>query len=40
MKKIFFYISCFFAITNVAAQETMLPAPPQKQTIALTNAGK
>jgi imidazolonepropionase-like amidohydrolase len=38
MKKIFFYISCFFAITNVAAQETMLPAPPQKQTIALTNA--
>jgi imidazolonepropionase-like amidohydrolase len=38
MKKIFFYISCFFAITNVAAQETMLPAPPQKETIALTNA--
>jgi imidazolonepropionase-like amidohydrolase len=38
MKKIIFYISCFFAITNVTAQETMLPALPQKETIALTNA--
>ena len=38
MKKIFFYISCLFAITNVTAQETILPALPQKETIALTNA--
>ena len=38
MKKIIFYISCLFVITNVAAQETMLPALPQKETIALTNA--
>ncbi len=38
MKKIFFYISCLFATTNVTAQETMLPALPQKETIALTNA--
>ncbi len=38
MKKIIFYISCLFAITNVAAQETMSPAPAQKETIALTNA--
>jgi imidazolonepropionase-like amidohydrolase len=38
MKKIIFYISCLFAITNVAAQETMLPASSQKETIALTNA--
>jgi imidazolonepropionase-like amidohydrolase len=37
MKKIFFNISCLFA-TNVTAQETMLPAPAQKETIALTNA--
>jgi imidazolonepropionase-like amidohydrolase len=38
MKKIFFYISCVLVITNVSAQETMLPALPQKETIALTNA--
>ena len=38
MKKIIFYISCLFIIANAAAQETMLPALPQKETIALTNA--
>ena len=38
MQKIFFYISCLFAITTVSAQETMSPAPAQKETIALTNA--
>ena len=38
MKKIIFYISCLFVVTNVTAQETMLPALPQKETIALTNA--
>ena len=38
MKKIFFYISCIFIATNISAQETMLPAPAQNQTIALTNA--
>ena len=38
MKKIIFYTSCFFAVTNVAAQETISPAAAQKETIALTNA--
>jgi imidazolonepropionase-like amidohydrolase len=38
MKKIIFYTSCLFATTTVSAQETMSPAPPQKETIALTNA--
>lgn len=38
MQKIIFYICCLFAVTNVAAQETMSPAPAQKETIALTNA--
>ena len=38
MKKIFFYISCVFATTNVRAQETISPAQAQKETIALTNA--
>jgi imidazolonepropionase-like amidohydrolase len=38
MKKIFFYTSCFFAISNVFAQATILPAAAQKETIALTNA--
>jgi len=38
MQKILFYIGCLFAFTSVAAQETMLPAPAQKETIALTNA--
>ena len=38
MKKIIFYILCVFIVTNITAQETMLPALPQKETIALTNA--
>ena len=38
MKKILFYIIAVFAVTNITAQETMLPALPQKETIALTNA--
>ncbi len=38
MKKIIFYIGCFFAITNVFAQETILPGNAQNETIALTNA--
>ncbi len=38
MKKILFYTLCIFIVTNIAAQETMLPALPQKETIALTNA--
>ena len=38
MKKIFIYISCVFATASVSAQETMSPAPTQKETIALTNA--
>ena len=38
MKKIFIYISCVFATASVSAQETMAPAPTQKETIALTNA--
>ena len=38
MKKILFYISCVFATTNTFAQETILPAAAQKETIALTNA--
>ena len=38
MKKIFFYTLCIFIVTNVYAQETILPALPQKETIALTNA--
>ena len=38
MKKIIFYISCLFTITSVAAQETMSPALPQKETVALINA--
>jgi imidazolonepropionase-like amidohydrolase len=38
MKKIIFYISCLFVVTNITAQETILPALPQKETIALTNA--
>lgn len=38
MKKIFIYISCVFATASVSAQETMSPAPAQKETIALTNA--
>ena len=38
MKKIIFYISCLFTITNVFGQETMKPAGAQNETIALTNA--
>lgn len=38
MKKILLYISCVFATTSVSAQETMSPAPAQKEAIALTNA--
>jgi imidazolonepropionase-like amidohydrolase len=38
MKKLILYITCVFAVSNVSAQETMLPALPQKETIALTNA--
>ncbi len=38
MKKIIFYISCLFISANISAQETMLPALPQKETIALINA--
>lgn len=38
MKKIIFYVCCLFTITKAAAQETILPAPAQKETIALTNA--
>jgi len=38
MKKIFLYISCVFATASVSAQETMSPAPAQKEAIALTNA--
>lgn len=38
MKKIFFYISCALVITDASAQETILPANAQKETIALSNA--
>jgi len=38
MKKIIFYICSILAFTSVAAQETISPAAPQKETIALTNA--
>lgn len=38
MQKIIFYISCLFVCTTASAQETILPAPAQKGTIALTNA--
>ena len=38
MKKIIFYTLCIFIATNITAQETMSPAPAQKETIALTNA--
>ncbi len=38
MKKIFIYISCVLATAGVSAQETILPAAAQKETIALTNA--
>jgi len=38
MKKIIFIISCVLAVTSITAQETILPALPQKEAIALTNA--
>jgi imidazolonepropionase-like amidohydrolase len=38
MKKILFYTPCIFMVINISAQETMLPALPQREPIALTNA--
>lgn len=38
MKKILIYIGCTVAAVNVSAQETISPAPAQKEAIALTNA--
>lgn len=38
MKKIFLFISCAAVTAGVTAQETILPAPAQKEAIALTNA--
>ena len=38
MKKIFLIITCVAVITGAFAQETISPAPAQKETIALTNA--
>ncbi len=38
MKKTFIYINCVLATASVSAQETILPAAAQKETIALTNA--
>ena len=38
MKKIFLYIICISSFVNVKAQETIYPAPVQKETITLTNA--
>ena len=38
MKKIFFYTLCILNVTNIFAQETMLPALPQREPIALANA--
>jgi len=38
MKKTFLYIICFCAATFTKAQETIYPAPAQKETIILTNA--
>ena len=40
MKKIILYISSVLAAANVSAQETILPANAQKETIARTNATK
>lgn len=38
MKKILIYIACIFLTKNITAQETILPANPQSEPIALTNA--
>ena len=38
MKKILIYIACIFLTVNISAQETILPANPQSEPIALTNA--
>ena len=38
MKKIFLYIACICGFINATAQETVYPAPAQKETITLTNA--
>jgi imidazolonepropionase-like amidohydrolase len=38
MKKIFLYSCCIFGLLNAKAQETVYPAPAQKETITLTNA--
>ena len=38
MKKIFVYIICIGAFIHAKAQETVYPAPVQKETITLTNA--
>ncbi|MBS4042223.1 MAG: amidohydrolase family protein [Chitinophagaceae bacterium] len=38
MKKILIYIACIFLTKNISAQETILPANPQSEPIALTNA--
>jgi imidazolonepropionase-like amidohydrolase len=38
MKKIFLYTICLCRLITANAQETMSPAPPQKETITLTNA--
>jgi imidazolonepropionase-like amidohydrolase len=38
MKKIFLYITCICACSYARAQETIYPAPAQKETITLTNA--
>ena len=38
MKKLFIYTVCMGYLTNLSAQETIYPAPAQKETIVLTNA--
>ena len=38
MQKIFIYLVSFFTVATATAQETISPAPAQKETIALTNA--
>ena len=38
MKKIFLYTLCLCGFINATAQETIYPAPAQKETIVLTNA--
>ena len=38
MKKLFIYSFCMSCLINLPAQETIYPAPAQKETIVLTNA--